>query len=64
MLRYSTAMITDLSSIIHYINYRMSPGDAFLKLPLTGIVYDENAERTEQILFKMQDSHSPSSVHL
>gem|GEM_PF-6054966 len=39
------------SQFIDYINYRMLSGDAFLKLPFTSIVYDENAERTEQILF-------------
>jgi len=41
MLRYSMTML----------NYRTLSGDAFLKLPLTSIVSDENAERTEQILF-------------
>jgi len=51
MLRYGTAMVTCLS--LSYTLYKLPDvtRDAFLKLPLTGIVYDENAERTEQILF-------------
>ena len=48
---YSVAVINDLSSVYRLYNYRMLSGDAFLKLPLPSIVYDENAERTEQILF-------------